>query len=203
MDVAESCTRLGLQIAAWVKNTDGDTYEPAGQAAIRVEDVSSQMAELQIVVPLFAPVHRRAAAEEAENRGFGRPLTLIDPTSIVASTTSFQVGCYVNSGANIGAAGKFGRFVFVNRSASIGHHADIDDFVSIGPGAIIAGNVRLGRGAMIAAGAIVLPEMEVGEDSVVAAGAVVTRPVPPRTLVMGTPARVIRSWIPNDKNYPE
>jgi sugar O-acyltransferase (sialic acid O-acetyltransferase NeuD family) len=202
-DVAETCARLGVQIAAWVQNTDGKTWEPAGQEAIRAQDVSAEITTLDFAVPLFAPFHRRAAAEEARRLGFAKPRTLIDPTSIVASSMTFGPGCYVNGGANMGAAGTVGRFVFINRSASVGHHAEIADYVSIGPGAVIAGNVLLGRGAMIAAGAIVLPGMEVGEDAVVAAGAVVTKPVPPRTVVMGNPARVVRPWTPGQQHHPE
>jgi hypothetical protein len=53
--------------------------------------------------------------------------------------------------------------------------------------------IRIGRGAWIAAGAIVLQGVTVGEDAVVAAGAVVTKDVPPRTLVAGVPAQVIRA----------
>jgi acetyltransferase-like isoleucine patch superfamily enzyme len=45
----------------------------------------------------------------------------------------------------------------------------------------------------IAAGATVLQGVTVGDDAVVAAGAVVTKDVPPRTLVAGVPARVVRA----------
>jgi sugar O-acyltransferase (sialic acid O-acetyltransferase NeuD family) len=200
-DVAETCARLGLQIAAWVKNVEGKTYEPIGQTIVRAENVSSELAALEFSVPLFNPFHRRQAAEDACQRGFTKPRILIDPTAIVASSTTFEPGCYLNSAANVGAAGKIGRFVFMNRSVSVGHHAEIADYVSIGPGAVIAGKVRLGRGVVIAAGAIVLPGMDVGENAVVAAGAVVTKTVPPHCLVMGNPARVTRSGIAGYKNY--
>jgi sugar O-acyltransferase (sialic acid O-acetyltransferase NeuD family) len=192
-DVAETCARLGLQIAAWIRNRPGESHEPAGQAVIGAEDVSTELTALEFTVPLFTPSHRREAAEEAGQRGFIRPRTLVDPTAIIASSTTFEPGCYVNSAANVGAAGRIGRFVFINRGASIGHHAEILDYVSIGPGAVIAGKVRLGRGAVVAAGAVVLPGMEIGENAVVAAGAVVTRLVPPHSLVMGNPARVTKS----------
>lgn len=195
-DVEETCARLGLQIAAWVKNVDGPTFESTGQRVVRAEDVSVELTSHEFVVPLFTPGHRRAASEDAQRRGFATPATLIDPTAIVASSTTFAGGCYVNSAVNIGAAGRIGRFVFINRSANIGHHAEIADFVSIGPGAVICGQVRLGRGAVVAAGAVVIPGIEIGANAVVGAGAVVTKPVPPHCLVTGNPARVIKSDIP-------
>lgn len=200
-DVAETCARLDLPIAAWVKNVEGKTYEPLGQTVIPAADIPSELTALDFTVPLFTPFHRLKAATDAAQRGLTKPLSLVDPTAIVASTTTFEPGCYVNSAATIGAAGKIGRFVFINRSASIGHHAEIADYVSIGPGAVIAGNVRLGRGAVVAAGAIVLPGLEIGGNAVVAAGAVVTAAVPPHCMVAGNPARVMKSGIPGYNDY--
>ena len=48
------------------------------------------------------------------------------------------------------------------------------------------------RGARVGGGAILLPGIEVGEEAFVAAGAVVTKDVPPRKLVVGSPAKVLR-----------
>ena len=53
--------------------------------------------------------------------------------------------------------------------------------------------VRLRRGCYLGAGSLILPGVTVGEKAVVAAGAVVTRDVPPRALVAGVPARVVRA----------
>lgn len=47
--------------------------------------------------------------------------------------------------------------------------------------------------AWIGGGAIVLPGVVVGENSIVGAGAVVTKSLPPNTVAVGNPARVIRS----------
>ena len=52
------------------------------------------------------------------------------------------------------------------------------------------------RGARIGGGAILCPGIEVGEEAFVGAGAVVTKDVPPRVVVVGSPARVLRDVDP-------
>jgi acetyltransferase-like isoleucine patch superfamily enzyme len=49
------------------------------------------------------------------------------------------------------------------------------------------------RGARVGGGAVLCPGIVVGEEAFVGAGAVVTRDVEPRMLVVGNPARVLRS----------
>jgi acetyltransferase-like isoleucine patch superfamily enzyme len=53
--------------------------------------------------------------------------------------------------------------------------------------------VRIGDGAFLGVGCIVLPGVTVGEGAYVGAGAVVVDDVEPRTVVVGNPARPIRS----------
>jgi acetyltransferase-like isoleucine patch superfamily enzyme len=48
------------------------------------------------------------------------------------------------------------------------------------------------RGARVGGGAIICPAVEIGEEAFVGAGAVVTKDVPARKLVVGSPARVLR-----------
>jgi acetyltransferase-like isoleucine patch superfamily enzyme len=52
--------------------------------------------------------------------------------------------------------------------------------------------VEIGRGAWICIGAVIVGDVTVGENAVVGANAVVHRDVPPRTVVAGNPARVVR-----------
>jgi acetyltransferase-like isoleucine patch superfamily enzyme len=54
------------------------------------------------------------------------------------------------------------------------------------------------RGARVGGGAVLLPGVEIGEEAFVGAGAVVIEDVPPRTVVVGNPARVLRE-VPEDE----
>ncbi len=61
----------------------------------------------------------------------------------------------------------------------------------VAPGARLVG-ATLRRACRIGGGAVLTPGVEVGEEAFVAAGAVVTRDVPPRAVVIGVPARIVR-----------
>lgn len=69
----------------------------------------------------------------------------------------------------------------------------IGDGVSVGHAAIIHG-CKIGNGTLIGMGAIVLNGAEIGEYALVGAGALVTENqiIPPRTLCLGSPAKVVR-----------
>ena len=54
------------------------------------------------------------------------------------------------------------------------------------------------RSARVGGGAILCPGVEIGEEAFVGAGAVVTRDVPPRVVVVGSPARVLRDVHPDE-----
>lgn len=49
----------------------------------------------------------------------------------------------------------------------------------------------INSGASIGAGAVILPGIEIGSKAMVAAGAVVTKSIPPNSIVVGNPAKII------------
>jgi acetyltransferase-like isoleucine patch superfamily enzyme len=57
------------------------------------------------------------------------------------------------------------------------------------------------RGASIGGGAVILPGVVVGRCAMVGAGAVVTRDVPDFAVVVGNPARVLRTLDPADELF--
>ncbi|MBL9113545.1 MAG: gamma carbonic anhydrase family protein [Verrucomicrobiaceae bacterium] len=70
----------------------------------------------------------------------------------------------------------------------------LEDQVSVGHRAVVHA-CTIGAGTLVGMGAIVMDGCEIGEECVIGAGAVVTKgtKVPPGSLVIGSPGRVIRS----------
>ncbi|MES1155891.1 MAG: acetyltransferase [Pseudorhodoplanes sp.] len=195
-DYAETCARLKWTIAAAVQNREGRVFFSDQKIIVKPDAIDPSLAGLSCFCPLFTPQNRFIACREALSVGLQCRISLVDPTSVIASSTRIGAGTYINAGCVIGGEANVGRHVLINRAASVGHHGRIADFVSIGPGSTIAGEVEIGTGATIGAGAVVLPKVRVGKFATIGAGAVVARDVPDSVLVAGNPATVVRGNLP-------
>jgi acetyltransferase-like isoleucine patch superfamily enzyme len=116
-------------------------------------------------------------------------------------------GSYIENDTTVGALTK------IQAQAYITAYSTLEDNVFIAPCVVTTNDNYMGRtekrlsqlrgptirrGARIGGGAILCPGVEIGEDAFVGAGAVVTKDVPPRRLVVGSPARVLRE-VPDDE----
>jgi carbonic anhydrase/acetyltransferase-like protein (isoleucine patch superfamily) len=68
----------------------------------------------------------------------------------------------------------------------------LEDYVTVGHRAVVH-SAHIEHGSLIGIGAIVLDGVRVGAGSIVGAGSVVTKDVEPRSLVVGVPAKPLRS----------
>jgi acetyltransferase-like isoleucine patch superfamily enzyme len=110
-------------------------------------------------------------------------------------------GSLVENDTTIGALTK------IQANAYITAYSTVEDSVFIAPCVVTTNDNFMGRtdkrhelvrgptirrGARVGGGAILLPGVEIGEEAFVGAGAVVVSDVPPRTVVVGNPARELR-----------
>jgi maltose O-acetyltransferase len=62
--------------------------------------------------------------------------------------------------------------------------------------------VVIGQQVWIGANVTILPGVEIGDRAVIGAGAVVTKDIPPRSVAVGVPARIIKKLAESTKPVP-
>lgn len=111
----------------------------------------------------------------------GNHVTILFGAVLRADMDSIVIGDGSNVQDNAVIHESIGKPVIIGKNVSIGHGAIvhgaiIEDDCLIGMGAIILNGAKIGKGSLIAAGALVSERKE----------------IPPRSLVMGVPGKVVR-----------
>ena len=128
------------------------------------------------------------------------PTAYVHPTAVLIGDVIVGPRCYIGPLASL--RGDFGRLVLeeganVQDSCVMHGFQDGETVIEadghIGHGAVLHG-CRIKRNAMVGMNAVVMDGAVVGEESIVAAMSFVKAGmvIPPRSMVMGTPARVMR-----------
>lgn len=128
------------------------------------------------------------------------PTAYVHPSATLIGDVIVGPGCYVAPGASL--RGDFGRIVLEEGSnvqdCCVMHGFPGTDTIvekdgHVGHGAILHGCI-VKRNAMVGMNAVVMDEAVVGESAIVAACAFVKAGmvIPPRSLAVGTPAKVVR-----------
>jgi len=139
----------------------------------------------------------------------GRIGLLKELLGAVGDNPNIQPRFHCDYGYNI----RLGRNCFINYTCVFLHCAPIEigDDLQMAPAAQLytathpldratrvagwesAKPIRVGSSVWIGGGAIVLPGVTIGDGCVVGAGSVATRDLPPDTLALGNPARIVRT----------
>ncbi len=139
------------------------------------------------------------------------PTAYVHPTAVLIGDVIVGADCYVGPAACL--RGDFGRIV-LQRGANVqdtcvihgfpGHDTVVGENGHIGHGAVLH-SCTVQRDALVGMNAVVMDEAVVGEPAIVAACAFVRAgmQVPPRTLVAGLPAKVVRELSPEEMAWKQ
>ena len=127
---------------------------------------------------------------EIDDEAFVGPFVEIQSDVRVGKRAKIQSHTFICSGVTIGDEAFIGHGVmFINDRFP---RATNDDGSRKGVEDWKCEPTVVGRRAAIGSNATILCGVTIGEEAVVGAGAVVTKDVPPRTVVAGNPARILR-----------
>lgn len=134
----------------------------------------------------------RAELSQKIRKQGGILCSAIHPKAAVSRFAALSQGVVIMAGAVVNAGAVLEEGVVVNTGATVDHDCHLGSYCQIWPGAHLAGAVSVGSFAYVGTGASVIPQMGIGAYSMVGAGAAVVRDVPPRTTVVGVPARAVK-----------
>ena len=137
------------------------------------------------------------------------PSAFVHPSAVLIGDVIVGPRCYVGPLASL--RGDFGRLILEEganiQDTCVMHGFPGDDTVveadgHIGHGAVLHG-CRVGRNAMVGMNAVVMDRAVIGAESIVAAMSFVkaNMVIPPRSMVMGTPAKVMRELTDDDVQW--
>ena len=128
--------------------------------------------------------------------------------SHVQSGVKIGGNCTLGQNVNVGNNVKIGSYVKIQNNVSIYEGVELEDYVFCGP-SIVFTNVKIPRSefpqvgsryylkthvkksASIGANATILCGVTIGEYALIGSGSVITKDIPPYSLVIGNPGRVV------------
>ena len=126
----------------------------------------------------------------------GRFSNLVHP-GVSLDMVSLGVGNYIQEGVIVQAEVEIGHNSSIHMGSLVGHESKIGHSTFIAHGCNVSGCVSMGDGVFVGTGVTILPRLNIGRWAVLGAGAVVIRDVPPHSVVVGTPGRVIKQAEPH------
>lgn len=102
------------------------------------------------------------------------------------------VGNYIQEGVILQANVLIRNNSSVHMASLIGHESSIGHSVFIAHGCNISGLVKIEDGVFVGTGVTVIPRLKIGKFSFIGAGTVVIKDVPPYSVVVGNPGRIIK-----------
>lgn len=147
---------------------------------------------------------------DVQSKNIGKN-TFVWQYSVILAGAKIGKNCNINCHTFIENDVKIGDYSTIKSGVYLWDGIEIEDYVFVGPNVTFTNDVRprskqypeifnnilIKKNASIGAGATILGGVTIGEFAMIGAGALVTKSVPSRALVVGSPAKII-AWLNDD-----
>lgn len=136
-------------------------------------------------------VARYETSHEIAKAG-GSFVNFIHP-SVNLEMVTLGLGNYIQENVVVQADVKIGHNSSIHIGSLIGHETEIGNSTFIAHGCNISGCVTIEDGVTMGTGVSVIPRVRIGKGSIIGAGTVIINDIPPCSVAVGNPGKVIKS----------
>jgi sugar O-acyltransferase (sialic acid O-acetyltransferase NeuD family) len=160
------------------------------------EEAAALSASVDVTAAVGNPVVRLKLWEKYGGHSNLRWPVLVHPRADLGPRVELGHGVAIASGAILTTNIVIAEAAFINIGVTVGHDTHIGRGCVVNPNASISGGVTIGDSCLLGTHAVILEGLSIGAGAIVGAGAVVTRDVEAGAVVVGSPARPIKSTAP-------
>lgn len=192
-EIIELVEESEIEIAGMIDNYRSDNYRGYKIICTDIDagNLSSTFKKIPVIITPDLPNIKKKLHLYYAGLGFDFS-SLISKNSLISKSAIVDIGTIIQSGVNVSAESKIGKFVKLNTKCNIMHDSIIGDYTTIAPNAVILGNVNIGELCYIGSNATILPNICVCDNTVIGAGAVVTKSINKAGTYTGVPAKLLR-----------
>lgn len=119
-------------------------------------------------------------------------VSLAHPNAVISKKAVIKNGVVIMAGAVVNANARIENGAIINTNALVEHDCVVGEFSHLSPNVAIAGGVKVGEFCHLGIGSVAIQNIRIGKNSVIGAGAVVIKNIPPNSVAVGVPAKVIK-----------
>lgn len=119
-------------------------------------------------------------------------VSVVHRSSFVSRSATLGHGIAVLPNVAVASNVRIGNHVTILPGTVVNHDAILGPYCCIASGVCVSGAVRVGSSCYLGSNCAIMEGVTIGDGSLIGMGAVVRRDVPPGTVMVGNPARVLR-----------
>ncbi len=197
LDIIFACNQrgAGFEMEGWI--IDPEYGKPGeiinGKPVLGGMDwLAGKAGKVLGVLAVGLPHVRRKFVKIAQDE-YGIEFTnVIHPTAEISPSASIGVGVVMASHCILTPQAQVKSFTQLNMHSIVAHDSIMGDYSTLAMGVHVPGNICVEEGCYLGSGVSMVPPLKIGRWSVVGAGSVLLKDVPPNSVVVGNPGKVVK-----------